>query len=248
MSKIKTKAGKKLGGKPKVAQLPSSGSKAWKAVQKATAAIRKGVHSLGANEALIIRRKGVGHFTVRKVPTGPGVPEIVEDVAERHAHAAPSGRGELTEDEAKALDAGGFDRTPLPRDGEDPVALAAAEYAKLRDESLSTAEAGRRLTVKDSRIRQRLSGKAPTLFGLKVDGGDWRIPTFQFVGNARVPGIEKVIPRLRAGLNPVSVVRWFNAPNSDLPADGDEERSLSPLEWLRMGHDPSVVAELAGDL
>jgi hypothetical protein len=227
---------KDLHGKPKV----------FKTGQGKTAAIAKYMMALGKDEALIVRKKDDG-VEIGTIKTRLRVSEIKKVVAEQHLHAEPSGKGELSEDEKKALVAAGFDLTPLAPDLEDPVAVAAAEYAKLREESLATTEAARLLDVEDSRIRQRLSGKAPTLYGLKVDG-DWRIPKFQFEGNARVPGIEKVIPHLRAGLNPVSVVRWFNTPNPDLRPDEDEERSLSPLDWLKTGHDPSVVAELAADL
>jgi hypothetical protein len=235
MSKIGAKGAKALGQSLRSEQ-------AARREPPKTAAILKLVKELGADETLIVRKKGVA-VRVEKVRTKLRFPEIRKALE----HAPASGRGELAEEEKQALDAGGFDRAPLVPGVQDPVARAASEYAKLREESLSAAEAARLLGVEASRIRQRLGGKAPTLFGIKVDG-DWRLPRFQFVQKARVPGIEKVIPRLRVGLNPVGVVRWFNAPNADLRVGDDEERSLSPLEWLKTGHDPAIVAGLAAEL
>jgi len=246
MGKIRSKAGTKRDRKLKAAG-PAGRPKAAKVVREKAAVVRRHVDALGADEALIIRKKKGDFVAIGKVRTRLGVSKIREVVAARRRHAEPSGRGELTEDEKKTLDAGGFDRTPLPPEVDDPVAVAAAEYAKLRNESLSAVEAADLLNVNDSRVRQRLTGKAPTLYGFKVDG-DWRVPKFQFVENRRVPGLERVIPQLRAGLNPVTVVRWFNAPNPDLPADEEEDRFLSPLEWLKTGRDPSVVAGLVADL
>jgi hypothetical protein len=245
VGKTKDDTGKRLVANYKIQDLPGK-SKVFKIVQRKPASITKYVKALGKNEALIVRRKDDG-VEIGTIKTRLRVSEIERVVAEQNIHAEASGKGELSEDEKKALDAAGFNRTPLAQDAEDPVAVAAAEYTRLREESLSTAEAAQLLDVEDSRVRQRLAGKAPTLYGLKVDG-DWRVPRFQFDGNARVPGIEKVIPHLRAGLNPVSIVRWFTTPNPDLRPDEDEERSLSPLEWLKTGHEPSVVAELAADL
>lgn len=48
--------------------------------------------------------------------------------------------------------------------------------------------------------------------------------------------------------NPVAVWRWCTTPNSDLRADEDEARPLTPLQWLRIGGAPEIVAGLAGDL
>jgi hypothetical protein len=53
--------------------------------------------------------------------------------------------------------------------------------------------------------------------------------------------------RLRTGLHPVGVWRWFTTTNPDLVV-GEDETPVSPLEWLRAGFDAAVVADLAAEL
>lgn len=156
---------------------------------------------------------------------------------------------DLPEADAAALVRGGFDLRPLSPD-EDPVARTAAEYAALLEESLPTVEVARRLGVEDSRVRQRLAGPHPTLYGWKLSGS-WRVPRFQFDpahAEQLVPGLALVVPRLDRSLHPVAVARWFVAPSVDLPRPGDEERALSPREWLLAGYPPAAVADLAATL
>ena len=124
-------------------------------------------------------------------------------------------------------------------------AQAAAAYQQLRAESLGVEEAARRLGVNTSRIRQRLAARS--LYGVK-DGHAWLLPAFQFVAHGLVPGIQDVLKRLPEGVSPLAVARWLILPNPDLTTRGDEERPLSPRQWLLEGHPPGPAAELAAAL
>ncbi len=170
-------------------------------------------------------------------------------------HPPPEASAELSDNELGLLAAGGMRFDPLPSGAEHPLLLTAAQYAALLGSSLSVAQAAAHLEVAESRIRQRLGER--TLYGVKLPGS-WRLPRFQFVtrgahrgatpGPARgtVPGIERVLPRLAPDLHPLAVVGWFTQPNLDLVV-GEEEHSVSPLDWLNAGLPPDVVAGLAED-
>jgi hypothetical protein len=208
---------------------------------------------IASGEVLIIRRSGRG-LQAGKVRTSLGIDEIRKALATKRMvqtlpsrwRPLPEPKGEFTDRERRLLTEGELEIEPLGAGSEDPIELAAAEFAKLRNDSLTAEEAAGILHVSDGRIRQRLTSRPPSLFGIKVNG-DWRIPKFQFAGTELVPGIEHVIGRLRTGLSPVSLWRWFSSPNPDLTAD-EEDRPLSPLEWLRIGRPAQVVAALAADL
>jgi hypothetical protein len=109
------------------------------------------------------------------------------------------------------------------------------------------AQAAGHLGVAESRVRQRLGER--TLYGIKRPGG-WRLPRFQFTTRVTergtVPGIERVLPRLAPDLHPLEVVGWLTTPNPDLTV-GEEERPVSPLDWLTAGLSPAAVADLAED-
>lgn len=171
---------------------------------------------------------------------------VREAVARVYGQRAYGGPSELPLDERRQFEEGGFRFGPPPRGRENPVVRTAAEYAALLGSSLSVAEAAGRLGVNPSRVRQRLSGSRPTLYGIKRDN-EWHLPRFQFTQRGTVPGIGSVIAELDRELHPVGVHRWFTNPDPDLePEEGASP--LSPLDWLHSGFDPGVVAELAADL
>lgn len=155
-------------------------------------------------------------------------------------------RADLTREEAKVLEQGGF-ALEDGRGAEDPLAKTVAEYAALLKSSLSTGDAAKRLGVDPSRIRQRLTSDPPTLYGVRIGTG-WYIPEFQFDGDKMVQGIGEVVSRLDPELHPVAVYRWFTSPNPDLSMDEPNGRNLSPRDWLRLGLPVPPVADLASNL
>ena len=182
-------------------------------------------------------------------------PEEVEAVATRLAlldlaaeemglyrpRPRPQGGG-LTEREKKLLEPELKRlRARIPRDAPDPHAVHLAHMARLRADSLSVEEAAKLLGVNPSRIRQRLGGKPRTLLGMKV-GRSWRVFRYQFDGDQLVPNLEKVIAAMPPRQDPVGDHNWLTLPESDLEVD---DRPVSPITWLRRGHDPEPVIEVA---
>ncbi len=148
---------------------------------------------------------------------------------------------DLTAEEAEALRSGGFDLTGKDLGEDDPLVRTAAEYAALLQNSLTTAAAAARLRVAPSRIRQRLTARPPTLYGIRLASG-WRIPEFQFEGEELLHGWPEVVAALDTELHSISVYRWFTTPNTDL--EEQEGRKISPRDWLRLGYKPSSVAAI----
>lgn len=124
-------------------------------------------------------------------------------------------------------------------------AQVASAYQQLRTSSLSVEAVARRLGVNASRIRQRLANRS--LYGLK-EGNTWLLPAFQFYAKTVVPGLEVVARKLPADISALAVARWFSTPNPDLTTRDDDERPLTPLEWLLGGNPPEAAAELAAAL
>ena len=180
--------------------------------------------------------------------------EIKED-ARRFAlevvASLPTGRwvaepaGELSPGEETVLEEGGLDLSP-PETGEpDPLARTATRYAALLATALTTREAAGLLGTGESRVRQRLKEK--TLYGVKA-GRENRFPAFQFEGGREVPGIGEVLRCVDRSVHPVALSNWFTLPSPDLHLDDEEERRVSPREWLLSGGDPRVLVPLAEDL
>ena len=171
--------------------------------------------------------------------------ETLEEIAGRGLWANPE--QELPREELEQLRGGGFStrREALGRD--DPVLRGALDFSALIATAVSSKEAAKLLGVDPSRIRQRLTGRRPSLYGLKWRG-EWLLPRFQFTGEAEVPGIDEVIPHLDPQLNPVAVVRWFLSPSSDLVDEKVGEEPMSPREWLLAGYSSMEVERLAEGL
>lgn len=147
----------------------------------------------------------------------------------------------LTAAEEQELRRGGFDPEPRQDPATDPVAQARAEYASLLADSMTVKEAAKLLDASDARIRQRLADR--TLYGIK-DGATWQIPRLQFDGKRVVPGLDAVLPSIRADVHPVALRRWLTTANPDLPL-APAETPVSPLDWLASGGDPTPVVALA---
>ncbi len=150
----------------------------------------------------------------------------------------------LTSSEEAALTEGGVE----PVSGEDVLmvqAQSAAAYQGLRATSLTVEEAAARLGVNTSRIRQRLADRS--LYGVK-DGHTWLLPAFQFGSKTLVPGVSVVVRRLPPDIGVLAAARWFSSPNPDLCTRDDDERALTPLQWLLGGNPPEAAAELAAAL
>jgi hypothetical protein len=168
--------------------------------------------------------------------------EVFEDM--RHAPFPANPAADLSAQETAALRRGGFAMIGVTPEGPNALTLTAADYAVLRETSLSVREAARRLELDPSGIWQLLTERK--IYGLQVKGV-WKIPLFQLDGDRLLPGLEEVVPRLAGDLHPVAVHSWFTTPNPDLTPE-DLELALSPREWLLAGYPPKAIAELAAEL
>lgn len=169
------------------------------------------------------------------------VEEAVEEFLPNQPACDP--RQAMTEEEVRLLRESSVSLSPSWSELEAPLVRTAAEYAGLVASALSVAEAARVLSVDSSRVRQRLAAR--TLYGVKQRSG-WRLPRFQFAGQRLVPSFDRIAPVL-AGIDPVSVARWFTRPHVDLVV-GDSETPVAPRDWLEMGRDPETVVRLAREL
>jgi hypothetical protein len=150
----------------------------------------------------------------------------------------------LTASEGSALARGGVEPA-----SEQEVAVvqarAASAFQELRDSSLNVDEAAARLRVNTSRVRQRLGERS--LYGLK-DGNTWLLPAFQFRPKGLVPGVGVVVRSMPPDISPLAAAQWFTSPNPDLCTRDEDERPLTPLQWLLGGNPPEAAAELAAAL
>jgi hypothetical protein len=158
----------------------------------------------------------------------------------------------LFEGEASVLTAS--EESALARGGVEPVseedvavvqARAASAFQELRASSLTVDDAAARLGVNTSRIRQRLAARS--LYGLK-DGNTWLLPAFQFVSSGLVPGVGVVVRKMPPDIGALAAARWFTTPNPDLCTRDEDERPLTPLQWLLVGNPPEAAGELAAAL
>lgn len=153
---------------------------------------------------------------------------------------------DLTTHEASVLAEGRFARRAR-RNAIDPVAVGVAEHAALLETALSVPEAAGRLGVTEGRVRQRLSERPPTLWGVRVGHG-WRLPASQFDTRATIPGIEVLLASLPEDLSPIAFHRWLTTPSPDLASTDGGSEELSPRDWLRLGRSPAVAASLLAGL
>ena len=169
-----------------------------------------------------------------------------EAAVDEVARMQPEPRGpQLSSAEAAILEEAGFVEGPM--DVPNALERTRIELEVLVRNSLTIAEAAKALHVSTSRIRQRLSSKHPTLYGIK-EGRGWRIPRFQFESKGKlVRGIDAVMPHVRRDAHPVVVRDWFTTPHQDLVVGDDDER-VTPRAWLSAGRSPDAVAALADEI
>jgi len=149
----------------------------------------------------------------------------------------------FTADEAAVLREGGFDLSPRRHGEPDVVAQTAAGLALIQAKSATVGEVAQKLRVTASRVRQRAVERS--LYGLREED-EWRFPRWQFDEDGRpIRGLAPVFAALPQGVHPVAVWRFVSEPSPDLEI---LDRPASPLEWLRSGGDPELVAAIAREL
>lgn len=111
----------------------------------------------------------------------------------------------------------------------------------LKENSLSTAEVATLLGRDPANIRRSRLDSALYSPGSGAPGQSLRFPRWQFVEDAPVPGLRKVIPAFPAHFHPLSIDRFMLTANENL-------EDMPPVAWLAMGGNPEAVAALADEL
>jgi hypothetical protein len=232
--------------------LAALGKAARKLPARAAAEVRFAQTAVGERDVVVIVLSTAGALIgrtelVRKVPLRALRTILVgaEVAAERLATSPPAAETPpLAASEASLLDRAGLTGAA---DDTDPLERACIDLELLLRESSSLEEAARELRVSPGRLRQRLSPRVRTLYGIKAGRG-WRIPRFQFAKRGRLArSIDRVLPRVSAEAHPLAIQNWFTSPHQDLVV-GDNERQVSPIAWMESGRAPDVVAELAAEI
>jgi hypothetical protein len=126
----------------------------------------------------------------------------------------------------------------LGQDRDDAAREAGARVADLAGSTLSVAEAALRLGVDRSRISHRLAEGSLWAFFI---GRSPRLPRWQFLDGAVLPGLDAVVSAIPVGLAPPALARFMTTPQAEL--DG-----ATPRAYLAEGGDPAPVAQLVADL
>ncbi len=159
------------------------------------------------------------------------------------AEAMEPVQGVFSTAETRALAEAGVDLSGPSGDAMTADAHTADRALAQQSQSWSVAQAAELLGRTPRRVRQRIAGQ--TLYALRAQAGQLRLPRWQFTDHGVIPGLEKVIPALSRSLHPVSVERFMRTPLAELEVAGEP---LSPLQWLSRGGDPTEVAQIAAGL
>lgn len=164
---------------------------------------------------------------------------------DRSFAAASSAVVALSDGERQALDRLTSD---LPRRDDEPEhqqrllhRLAIENATSAYSTTMSTAEAAERLGIDRTAVTRRIGhGK---LHGVKMDGGKFRIPRWQFsdVTAGLLPGLSTIVPAIPARYPPGQLDAFLHLENED--CDG-----RTPLAYLTAGGDATVVARLIAEL
>lgn len=133
----------------------------------------------------------------------------------------------------------------------DPQLRGDAAWSHMRATAVKVERAAQLLEVSSSAVRRVIGDRPRTdveLLGTKDSHGRWRVFTYQLPGPDGRGGEpatrsgRRVQRSLPAGMHPVAVAAWWDAPNAALYLDGVEH---SPRRWLAQGLDPDQVVAAA---
>jgi hypothetical protein len=170
---------------------------------------------------------------------GLAVVDLLEQMAETVTNPAASSGQALSENQEAVLrEAGSFVDEELPYMSR-PSTVTTLRRLSILQESLSTAQVAKALSLTESRIRQRATDR--TLYSVRVSGS-LRFPSFQFdADGGELPGWDVVAPAFPSHAHPVAVAHFLCHAHDDLAIEDDP---VAPFEWLRTGGSPEVIVEL----
>lgn len=196
-----------------------------------------------------VRMGGLAVTTVQEVlrAYAPDLPEsdFAADLRSKFEQVTGTGDVGLTEGEVDFISQHGSDTARAALANWDPEAERNRRNRIVEDsvqhvlvQTMSPAEAAAITEKSRSQINRDLqNGK---LYGLSI-GRHWRIPRWQFLARRALPGLEVVVPAIPDHLHPTVIEGFMRTPQDEL---GDR----TPIEHLRTGGAPEVVAEMVADL
>lgn len=99
-------------------------------------------------------------------------------------------------------------------------------------------EAAELLRIDRSRISRRITGK--TLWTFDIHGRR-RIPRWQFLDTALLPGLDVIVPVIPHDITPAALEAFMHTPQPDF----DDH---TPIDHLAAGGDPELIAGFVRDL
>lgn len=124
------------------------------------------------------------------------------------------------------------------KERQDRARIALRQLTSAVSGSVSIKEAATILGVDRSRVSRRITGKALWAFDLQ---GNRRVPTWQFLGDELLPGLDVIVPAIPRGTTPTVVDAFMHTTQPDF-----DDRT--PIEHLAAGGDPAVIAGFIEDL
>lgn len=128
----------------------------------------------------------------------------------------------------------------IPGESDDLVGAVVGRRAVATAESLTTRQVAELLGVDPSRVRHRI--RDGQLYAVAGDGGEHRLPRWQFGTIHVLPHLRKVLQALQADLHPLEVAGFMTTPQPELELEG---KALCPRDWLLGGGSVDPVVELA---
>lgn len=116
--------------------------------------------------------------------------------------------------------------------------IAVRQLTSTLSGSISIKDAAAILGVDRSRVSRRITGKALWAFDLQ---GNRRVPTWQFLGDELLPGLDVIVPAIPRGTTPAVLDAFMHTSQPDF-----DDRT--PIEHLAAGGDPGLVAGFIQDL
>ncbi|NOZ53918.1 MAG: hypothetical protein GXP08_12440 [Gammaproteobacteria bacterium] len=160
-------------------------------------------------------------------------------------YIVPPSSQDISENELKVLEEGGFPPVIGDASLSDNMAIIAGEVGVMIAGAMSQSQAAQLMGVDESRIRQRISHG--TLYAMKGNHNKKVLPRFQFMDTGVIPGLEKILPAINKDAHPVAVQRFFVTANDDLYSN-ELKTNLSPRDWLISAHSPDPIQCMATDL
>lgn len=145
----------------------------------------------------------------------------------------------LTEEEKVVLKNGGFNLEPLPDEHE------VDHMKELCANSYTTSEVALLMGIDEARVNFYRGEKS--LYGFLWENC-WFFPKVQFEEDRPLPKLDLILKVVRPEVSPLGFMGWLQNPDPDLYLTDEEDKPMSPLQWLRRGGPIKGLRALAKEL